>query len=90
MFESSFMKTTKKMNLIRALRTLDADSVLLDREGKAWTAEDLEYTLIDDVRDRTWNSQPVQVSNEGIYRLDEGGTRRELLYLFPELIERKS
>ncbi len=84
------MRPTKKMNLIRALRTLDADSVLLDREGKAWTAEDLEYTLLDDVRDLTWNRQPVQVSNEGIYGLDETGTRKELLYLFPELIHRKS
>lgn len=84
------MKTTKQMNLIRALRMLDADSVLLDREGKAWTAEDLEYTLLEDVRDQKWNGQSVQLSNDGIYRLDETGNQKELLYLFPELIDRKS
>lgn len=72
------------MDLLKALRKLHADTVLIDRNGKAWTAEDLEYTLLDDRRNQEWNSQSVQLTETGIYRIGEQGQPEELLYSLAE------
>ena len=72
------------MDLLMALRKLHADTVLIDRKGKAWTAEDLEYTLLDDARNKQWNSQPVMMTEAGIYRPGEQGQPDELLYSLAE------
>jgi len=74
------------MDLIKALRQLHADTVLIDKNGKAWTAEDLEYTLLDDRRDQRWNRQSVQLTETGIYRIGEQGEPEELLYTLPETV----
>ncbi len=74
------------MDLIKALRKLHADTVLVDKNGKAWTAEDLEYTLLDELRNQQWNCQAVQLTDTGIYRIGEQGQREELLYSLPETV----
>ncbi|MFB3904010.1 MAG: hypothetical protein ACE15E_11200 [Acidobacteriota bacterium] len=74
------------MDLIKALRTLHADTVLIDKNGKAWTAEDLEYTLLDELRDQQWNSQTVRLTDTGIYRIGEQGQPEELIYSLPETV----
>ncbi len=74
------------MDLIKALRKLHADTVLIDKNGKAWTAEDLEYTLLDDLRDQQWNRQTVQLTDSGIYRIGEQGQPEELLYSLAEVV----
>jgi len=74
------------MDLLKALRTLHADAVLIDRNGKAWTAEDLEYTLLDDRRNRQWNCQSVLMTETGIYRIGEQGQPQELLYSLAETV----
>ncbi|HXK61001.1 MAG TPA: hypothetical protein PLP42_14015 [Acidobacteriota bacterium] len=72
------------MDLIAALRRLHADAVLIDRNGKAWTAEDLEYTLLDEIRDQQWNRQTVQLTEDGIYHVGQDGRPDELLYAITE------
>jgi len=74
------------MDLIKALRQLHADAVLVDKNGKAWTAEDLEYTLLDDLRDPKWNSQSVKLTELGIYRVGNQGQPEELLYSLAEVV----
>lgn len=74
------VKRVENMDLLKALRTLHADAVLIDRKGKAWTAEDLEYALLDDRRNQRWNCQSVLMTETGIYRIGEQGRPEELLY----------
>jgi hypothetical protein len=75
------------MDLIKALRKLDPDAVLIDRKGKAWTAEDLEYTLLDDMRDEGWNRQRVVLRDDGIYRTSGEG-KEQALYFFTQPVEK--
>jgi hypothetical protein len=79
-------RDNRGMDLIKALRKLHADTVLIDKNGKAWTAEDLEYTLLDDLRDQQWNRQTVQLTDTGIYRISEQGQPEELLYSLAEIV----
>ncbi len=72
------------MDLLKALRTLHAAAVLIDRTGKAWTAEDLEYTLLADRRNQQWNCQSVVMTETGICRIGEQGQPQELLYSLAE------
>jgi len=74
------------MDLINALRKLHADAVLIDQKGKAWTAEDLEYTLLDERRDPQWNRQPVRLAEDGIYRAGKESQPDELLYAIGEKV----
>jgi hypothetical protein len=78
-------RTVYSMDLMKALRKLHPDAVLIDRKGRAWTAEDLEYTLRDDVRDEGWNRQRVVLRDDGIYRTCGEG-KDEPLYLLTERV----
>lgn len=78
------------MDLITALKKFHADDVLVDSKGRAWTAEDLEYTLRDDVKDPKWNRQQVSILPDGIYRTDKEGKPEELLYLLSSEVSSRS
>ena len=65
------------IGVIAALRQLKPDCVLIDRAGRAWTAEDPDYTLLDELRNRLWSSCPATLpARRDLHRRRQGPARR--------------
>jgi len=84
-YETSKARATA--DVIAVLRQRNPDCVLVDNAGRSWTAEDLEYTLLDELRNKRWPSRSAATLRpDGIYSVDDKGQPGERLYLLFEVV----